>query len=105
MKVLTKNNRSKMNLDELAVNDLEHSFRQQTNLDDETGGLNSDRAMVPLNRSPKKRVNPLTKSLGVPNSSTKDGSGERSGRSGGILGLSGINLDFRKSKDGLKSLF
>jgi len=27
MKVLTKNNRSKMNLDELAVNDLEHSFR------------------------------------------------------------------------------
>jgi hypothetical protein len=58
-------------------------------------------------RSSHNKQNTLTKSLGLPNSSTKDGSvGDKSGRSGGgILGLSGINLDFRKSKDGLKSFF
>lgn len=70
--------------------------------DDETDNLNSDRAAIM-----DKRSNALTKSLGLPNSSTKDGSAyDKSGRSGGgILGLSGINLDFRKSKDGIKSFF
>ncbi len=71
--------------------------------DEETDNLNSDRAAIM-----DKRSNALTKSLGLPNSSTKDGSAyDKSGRSGGggILGLSGINLDFRKSKDGIKSFF
>ena len=53
--------------------------------------------------------NPLTRSQALPNSSTKDGSLKESARSGvgggGILGLSGINLDFRKSRDGIKSFF
>ncbi len=71
--------------------------------DEETDNLNSDRAAIMDKRS----NNMLTKSLGLPNSSTKDGSAfDKSGRSGGgILGLSGINLDFRKSKDGIKSFF
>ena len=69
------------------------------------GALNSDRAMV-RGTLDKKNINMLTKSQGLPLSSTKDGSDDKkSQRSGGILGLSGINLDFRKSKDGLKSFF
>ena len=57
--------------------------------------------------SPNKRANALTRSQALPNSSTKDGSNweNKSDRSKGLLGLSGINLDFRKSKDGLKSFF
>lgn len=76
-------------------------------MDDEMGALNSDRLMVPMSSGHKKlRNNGLTKSLALPNSSTKDGSGDKSSHSGGgILGLSGINLDFRKSRDGLKSFF
>ena len=82
-------------------------------MEDETGALNSKRNMVepaPV-ISPKRRGknNPLTRSAAVPNSSTKDGScGERSNRSnggGGLLGLSGINLDFRKSGNGIRSFF
>jgi len=105
MKAGRRNNRSRMMLDELAAHETEQSFRQQTNMDDETGALNSQRAMVPFSKSPNKRGNALTKSLALPNSSTKDGSDDKSGRSMGVLGLSGINLDFRKSKDGLKSFF
>lgn len=106
VKKTTKSNRSKMLLDELAGGgDTDHSFRQVTHMDDETGALNSDRVMVPMSSDKKKLTNGLTKSLALPNISTKDGSGDKSVRSGGLLGLSGINLDFRKSKDGLKSLF
>lgn len=78
-------------------------------LDDETGALNSNRAMVPLSMVNKsnRKYNALTRSQALPNSSTKDGSGDKSSRTngGGLLGLSGINLDFRKSRDGLKSFF
>lgn len=49
------------------------------------------------------RANPLTKSQGLPLSGSRK---EKDlGASGGILGLSGINLDFRKSKDNLKQMF
>lgn len=82
--------------------------------EDETGALNSKRpinssdieAVSPSKRSSKN--NPLTRSMALPNSSTKDGSGgERSNRSngGGLLGLSGINLDFKKSGNGIRSFF
>lgn len=89
-------------------------------MEDETGALNSNRNMVPMgldelgghssNSSKRRNMknNPLTKSHGLPNSSTKDGSVDKSSRSnggGGILGLSGINLDFRKSGNGLRSFF
>ena len=83
-------------------------------MEDETGALNSNRNMVALEMeqlSPSKRskyTNPLTKSQALPNSSTKDGSVDKSNRSnngGGLLGLSGINLDFRKSGNGLRSFF
>ena len=82
-------------------------------MEDETGALNSKRHMVeesavtPSKRSMRKD-NPLTRSQALPNSSTKDGSGgDRSNRSngGGLLGLSGINLDFRKSGNGIRSFF
>jgi len=53
----------------------------------------------------KLSMNALTKSQGLPlSSSTKDEIGDKSGNSG-ILSLSGINLDFRKSRDGLRSFF
>ena len=89
-------------------------------MEDETGALNSKRNMVDRYReeeaaiSPSKRGknggNHLTRSQALPNSSTKDGSGDRSNRSngggaGGLLGLSGINLDFRKSGNGIRSFF
>lgn len=83
-------------------------------MEDETGALNSKRQMVanqePVTPSSKrsKNNNPLTRSQALPNSSTKDGSGgDKSNRShgGGILGLSGINLDFRKSGNGIRSFF
>ena len=109
------NNRSKMLLDELdngGVHDTDMSMRQQTMMEDETGALNSKRGMVqPAYVSPSKRGknNPLTRSAALPNSSSKEGSlGDRSNRSnggGGILGLSGINIDFRKSGNGIRSFF
>ena len=88
-------------------------------MEDETGALNSNRNMVPMgldelgghssNSSKRRNMknNPLTKSHGLPNSSTKDGSVDKSSRSreGGLLGLSGINLDFKKSGNGLRSFF
>ena len=50
-------------LDELDVNDGEQSFRQQTLMEDETGALNSNRAMVNLSPSKRgKNSNALTKS-------------------------------------------
>ena len=104
-----------MLLDELdngGVHDTDMSMRQQTMMEDETGALNSKRGMVePAYVSPSKRTknNPLTRSAALPNSSSKEGSlGERSNRSnggGGILGLSGINIDFRKSGNGIRSFF
>ena len=110
-----KTNKTKMMLDELEGgfgvadrNDTDQSYVQPTFHDDDMGTLTSARGMV---REPNlidiKRSNALTKSLGLPNnSSTKDGSGDKiSQKSNGILGLSGINIDFRKSKDGLKQLF
>lgn len=85
-------------------------------MEDETGALNSKRNMVdryqgeevPLSPSKRNKHNHLTRSQALPNSSTKDGSGDRSNRSnggGGLLGLSGINLDFRKSGNGIRSFF
>ena len=83
-------------------------------MEDETGALNSNRNMVPLEienspgrRRSKNKINALTKSQALPNSSTKDGSVDKSSRSreGGLLGVSGINLDFRKSGNGLRSFF
>lgn len=54
-----KQNRSKMLLDELEGGaggpiETDNSFRQQTMQDDETGALNSDRAMVPITSAKKK---------------------------------------------------
>lgn len=53
-----KHNRSKMLLDELEGGagpiETDNSFRQQTMQDDETGALNSDRAMVPITSAKKK---------------------------------------------------
>mmetsp|Transcript_11619 Transcript_11619/g.15748 ORF Transcript_11619/g.15748 Transcript_11619/m.15748 type:complete len:141 (+) Transcript_11619:712-1134(+) len=61
----TKSNRSKMLLDELeggVLEDTDHSFRQPTLQDEETGALNSDRAMVRGGTLEQKRANLLTKS-------------------------------------------
>ena len=82
-------------------------------MEDETGALNSKRQMVGASDdivTPSKRnyksMNPLTRSQGIPNSSTKDGSGDANrSNGGGILGLSGIALDFRKSGNGIRSFF
>ena len=84
-------------------------------MEDENGALNSKRRMVGASDdiiTPSKRnaksINPLTRSQALPNSSTKDGSGgDKSNRSigGGILGLSGIALEFRKSGNGIRSFF
>ena len=71
-----KSNRSKMLLDELDgdMHETDQSMRQPTMQDDETGALNSNRAMVPLETKKSKGSNPLTRSQALPNSSTKDGS-------------------------------
>ena len=80
-------------------------------MEDETGALNSNRNMVgaeAITPSKRNKNNPLTRSQALPNSSTKDGSGgDKSNRSngGGLLGLSGINIDFRKSGNGIRSFF
>ena len=76
---------------------------QPTFHDEDMGTLTSARGMVRGANLDMKRSNALTKSLGLPNSSTKDGSVDKQSlRSNGILGLSSINIDFRKSKDGIK---
>ena len=98
---------NKMLMEELGRVDTENSMRMQT-VEDDDDCLNKQASSRDLvdeptqgsGRGSRRDRNPLTKSVGLPKSR------DQSDKSKGLLSIGGINLDFRKSKEGgLMSIF